>query len=164
MTDAAAETWVRLADLRAGEDAAYFRRLLDRYAQDPLGIGVVLPAEVLEKASHDLAVLPGARVYLAGVESTPCGFATCFLGYSTFRARSLLNVHDLAVLPSRRGHGIGRALLEKITRDARQLGCCKLTLEVREDNPAVEFYRAAGFLTAQTPDGPIQYLFLEKPL
>ena len=90
---------------------------------------------------------------------TAVGFATCFLGYSTFRARPLLNIHDIAVLPEWRGKSVARGLLEAIAALGRRLDCCRITLEVREDNPrARRIYERAGFVPAQCS------LFMERPL
>jgi GNAT superfamily N-acetyltransferase len=157
--------WARPARLEQAEDARHYRRLLDAYARDPMGRGAPLPAAVLQRVTGDLARQPGARSFLGGVGGVTAGFATCFLGYSTFNARPLLNIHDIAVLPAQRGRGIARALLRAIADEARSLGCCKLTLEVREDNPAARaLYRAAGFAAATGQAGPVQYLFLERAL
>lgn len=156
---------VRRARLTLAQDAADYRRLLDAYARDPKGGGAPLAPEVLERVVRDLAGHPTARVFLADTATGVAGFATCFLGYSTFRARPLLNVHDIAVLPDWRGQGIGRALLRAIAAEARALGCCKLTLEVREDNPAARaLYATEGFGPADGGGTPVQYLFLEKAL
>ena len=51
----------------------------------------------------------------------------------------------LAVAPSWRGRGIGRALLGQFADDARDRGAHRLHLEVRDGNPAVQMYRLAGF-------------------
>jgi ribosomal-protein-alanine N-acetyltransferase len=51
----------------------------------------------------------------------------------------------LAVAPSWRGRGIGRALLGQFVDDARGRGAHRLHLEVRDGNPAVQMYRLAGF-------------------
>jgi ribosomal-protein-alanine N-acetyltransferase len=51
----------------------------------------------------------------------------------------------LAVAPSRRGRGIGRALLGRFVDDARDRGAHRLHLEVRDGNPAISMYRRAGF-------------------
>ena len=70
----------------------------------------------------------------------------CFQGISTFQAKRLINIHDLAVLPSWRRQGIGRALLRAVEAHARERDCCKLTLEVQEDNePARVLYARFGF-------------------
>ena len=103
----------------------------------------------------------GARVFLAYEGDEPAGLAICFVGFSSFKAKPLVNVHDLAVAPQFRGRGIGRALLEAVAADARQLGCCKVTLEVRADNAkAIGLYRRVGFQSTQ----PAETLFLSKYL
>jgi ribosomal protein S18 acetylase RimI-like enzyme len=72
--------------------------------------------------------------------------AVCFFGFSTFQARPLLNIHDLAVVPEYRGRGVGRALLEAAEARAAERGCCKLTLEVQDANPrARQLYERYGF-------------------
>ena len=54
----------------------------------------------------------------------------------------------LAVAPKFRRRGIGWALLERFMEDARDDGCSRLHLEVRDGNPAIAMYRAAGFEAA----------------
>ena len=165
MTSPAAEPWVRATDLTTPQDAECYRILLDAYAQDPLGQGEPLPPAVLDKVVADLSSHPGARLFLAGIGSETTAFATCFLGYSTFRAAPLLNIHDIAVLPEFRRHGIARALLRAIADEARAEGCCRLTLEVREDNrPAQMLYLTSGFSSARVNGMSIQYLFMKKAL
>ena len=144
-------------------------RLLDAYARDPMGGGAGLPAEVRARLPDDLRqrTARGAALVLLARQDGPggeaIGVAVCFLGYSTFRARPLLNLHDLAVLPDARGAGVGLALLEGVADRARARGCCKVTLEVREDNAvARRLYARAGFVDS-APDGArTRTLFLEK--
>ena len=116
-------------------------------------------------------LIPGLRkhpttlILLAYVEGRPVGIATCFVGFSTFYARPLVNVHDLAILPEYRGQGIGRQLLNGVLDKAKQLGCCKVTLEVHETNRrAKQMYEAAGFAegAAREPGG--RWLFYSRPL
>lgn len=92
------------------------------------------------------------------------GVAVCFQGFSTFQARPPINIHDLAVLPGSRGRGVGKALLSAAEHEARRRGCCKLTLEVRKDNPAAGLYRALRFGAGSAGGAPIQYLLMEKRL
>jgi ribosomal protein S18 acetylase RimI-like enzyme len=95
----------------------------------------------------------------------PVGVAVCITGFSTFRARALTNVHDLAVVPGWRGRGIGRRLLAAVEDLARERGHCKITLEVREDNPAaMALYRRLGFGAGVSAGVAVQYVFLEKRL
>jgi ribosomal protein S18 acetylase RimI-like enzyme len=140
--------------------------LLDAYARDPMGGGAPLPEAVRARLGPDLRerVARGAAVVLLALrEGEAVGVAVCFVGYSTFRARPLLNLHDLAVLPAARGAGAGWALLAGVAERARALGCCKVTLEVREDNTvARRLYGRAGFVDFAPAGAPTRTLFLEK--
>lgn len=148
----------RVAFERPADVAAYLD-LLDVYARDPMGAGQGLSPEVRERLPADLARHPGVHCLLAEQDGVAVGVATCFLGYSTFRARPLLNIHDIAVLPAWRGRSVARTLLSAIDALGRELGCCKITLEVRDDNPRARgIYEHAGFRPAPCS------LFMEKPL
>jgi len=134
------------ADLNRPEHQRAIVELIDAYAGDPMGNGKPLPAEVRRKLIPGLQQHPTTLVFLAYDASTAIGIAVCFLGFSTFAAQPLINIHDLAVLPSHRGQGIGPRLLQEVAQKARAMGCCKLTLEVREDNHrARQIYEAMGF-------------------
>jgi ribosomal protein S18 acetylase RimI-like enzyme len=164
-TPARGRVSVRLADLDTPHDAALVIRLLDAYACDAMGDGEGLPECVREDLVPGLRGFPGASVLLAFVDDHPCGIAVCFQGFSTFRARRLLNIHDFAVLTAYRRRGVGAGLLTAVESLARQLGCCKVTLEVREDNgAALALYERAGFGAGRSGDRPVQHLFLEKRL
>ena len=126
------------ADLGRAEHQRAVVALTDAYARDPMGNGAPLPQEALDRLIPGLRAHPTTLVFIAYDGGQAVGIATCFLGFSTFHARPLVNVHDLAVLPARRGQGIGRRLLEAVERKARALGCCKVTLEVRDDNATAQ--------------------------
>jgi ribosomal protein S18 acetylase RimI-like enzyme len=119
--------------------------LTNAYAMDEMGGAEPLPETVLNRMIEGLRDTPGAFTLLAYIEDQPVGIANCFIGFSTFEAKRLINIHDLAVIPEVRGKGIGTALLEAVQRKARTLKCCKLTLEVRDDNPAIDLYERFGF-------------------
>ncbi len=151
------------ADLADTAHGAGILDVLDSYARDPFGGSRPLSADVRARLIPALRAQPGTLVWLALEGARPVGLAVCFLGFSTFAARPLLNVHDLAVIPERRGRGIGRALLEAAEQRARALGCVKLTLEVRSDNaPAQALYKSFGFGDFRIGDEVAQALFLEK--
>lgn len=155
---------VREADLGRPADADALVGLIDAYARDSMGGGVPLTPAVRGRLVPALREVPGRLVLLAFEGERAVGVAVCFQGFSTFQARPLINIHDLAVLPSARGRGVGRALLGAVEDEARRRGCCKLTLEVRQDNPAAGLYRALGFGAGSAGGAPAQYLFLEKRL
>ena len=139
--------------------------VLDSYASDPIGGGVPLAQDVKDRLVPELAKLPHALILLAFDGEEAVGLANCFYGFSSFAARPLLNVHDLAVIPARRGQGIGRALLAEAERRARAAGCCRLTLEVQESNERARgLYRSFGFEDLEIGDQPLRTFFLSKAL
>jgi ribosomal protein S18 acetylase RimI-like enzyme len=139
--------------------------LVDTYARDPMGGGKALPAEVRAALIPGLQRHPTTVVFLAWHREIPVGIAVCFVGFSTFLARPLINIHDLAVIPTYRGQGVGRLLLEQVAAKGTALGCCKLTLEVRADNhPAQRLYEEVGFDNAASYGGAVRVVFLEKRL
>lgn len=156
---------VREADLSDPVHARGLLEVLDEYARGALGGGAALELDVRERLVPALRDNPAALVLLALSAGRVVGVATCFLGFSTFRARSLLNVHDLAVLPEHQGQGIGAALLVAAEERALARGCCKLTLEVREDNArARRLYARRGFGDFELAGRRFPTLFLSKAL
>jgi len=151
---------VRMADLDAPEDAAAVISVLDSYASDPRGGSQPLSAEVKSRLIPGLRNHPTTRIWLAFDGPEAIGLCVGFMGFSTFQARPLLNIHDLAVVPGRRGGGVGRALLAAAEAHARESGCCKLTLEVQDDNhPARTLYERYGFRDVVYGDsGPTRFL------
>ncbi len=97
---------VREADFDDGRDVDGFIAILDSYASSPVGGGRPLALDVRERVVPMLRQHPTSLVLLAFVDDAPVGIAVCFFGLSTFRARPLLNIHDLAVLPQYRGAAI----------------------------------------------------------
>ena len=156
---------IRLADLNDSADQAATLEMIDAYARDPMGNGAPLPPDVRDRLIAGLRTHPTTLVFLAFVATSPVGVAVCFLGFSTFAAKPLINIHDLSVLPRHRGTGIGRALLQAVEAEARSRGCCKLTLEVLDENHrARRAYAAAGFGAPVYKGDEQKTLFLSKPL
>jgi ribosomal protein S18 acetylase RimI-like enzyme len=137
--------------------------LLDQYAHEPVTGGKGLATHVRNQLVDELRKQTNRLILLALVDEQPVGIAVCFQGFSTFHARPLINVHDLAVHPEYRGRGIGRRLLEEVERIARERGCCRITLEAFGINPrARALYRRLGF-TGDDVTGETEYFFM-KPL
>jgi ribosomal protein S18 acetylase RimI-like enzyme len=155
---------IREADFGDVRHRAAIVDVLDSYASDPVGGGRSLPPEVRDNVVAALRDHPTTLVLLAFCETRAVGMAVCFVGLSTFHARPLLNVHDLAVIPEFRGRGVGRRLLDAVETHARRRGCCKLTLEVQDDNArARALYERFGFVDFVVGDSaPTR--FLTKPL
>lgn len=120
--------------------------LLNAYAKGLLGFQKEIDGHVLTALVPGLERMQNAVVLLARIDDAYVGMAICFLGFSTFHAKPLINIHDFMVLKEFRGQGVGRALLKEIESIARDLDCCKITLEVQENNTtARRLYRRNGF-------------------
>lgn len=74
-------------------------------------------------------------------------------------------LEELYVIPARRGHGLGRALMEAAIELARRRGAADMHLGTSEaDVAARALYESLGFSNREGgPDGPIQY-FYEREL
>ena len=51
----------------------------------------------------------------------------------------------IAIVPSRRGRGLGRDLLEALLAQAREDGFARISLSVEPDNAAIHLYEQHGF-------------------
>ncbi len=120
--------------------------LIDSYASDPMGGSQPLEQDVLDDLMPGLAKQPNAISFIAYDNDEPVGLANCFMGFSTFEALPLLNIHDLIVLSSHRGKGVAKALFGAIEDQARAEKACKVTLEVLSGNgPAKALYSSLGY-------------------
>lgn len=156
---------VREADLARAEDAATVLELVDAYSRDAWGDDAPLSDYARANLIGGLRAQPLGLVVLAFVHAAPAGIAVCFGGFSTFAAKPLINVHDLAVRAEFRGMGVSRALLEFVESRARERGCCKITLEVLEANSrARRVYKGAGFEMPVYGGREVRSLFLTKGL
>lgn len=153
------------ADLSRIDHQSAVLALTHAYALDDMGNGGPLPADVMARLIEGLKRHPTTMIFLAYAAGQPIGIATCFRGFSTFQARPLVNIHDLAVVPEHRGRGVGFALLSAVERRAGELGCCKITLEVQENNQhARRAYERVGFAQAVYGDTTGGSLFYTKAL
>jgi ribosomal protein S18 acetylase RimI-like enzyme len=148
------------ADLSDPGQAAGFLALMNHYAMDSMGAGRPMTQETIERLVPAIVERNNITVFLARVGSEVVGIANCIEGFSTFAARPVMNLHDLAVHESMRGRGIGRRLLTAVAEKARELSCCKLTLEVLERNErAQRLYLSFGFEARPIDAPPSRTLF-----
>lgn len=133
------------ADFSNKEHTEAILTLTNQYAQDPMGLGDSLSAKTKRDLIQEMKKFPTTLCLIAFMDGTPAGLANCFYGFSTFCAAKVLNIHDLAVSPNFRGRGIGEMLLSAVEKKAAENDCCKVTLEVREDNRARNLYERQGF-------------------
>lgn len=137
------------ADLNDPRHQSAVLCMMDNYSADPMGDAKPLSDFARRNLISGLRTHPTTLVFLAFRGDQPCGIATCFRGFSTFAAKPLINVSDFFVEPAFRGQGIGRLLLEAILEEAKRKDCCKLTLEVQQNNSrARSIYEKFGFKQA----------------
>lgn len=147
------------ADLSIKEHADAILAVTNQYAKDPMGQSAPLPEASFNHLIDRLKAFPLYLGLIAWADGKPAGLANCFYGFSTFKAARVLNIHDLVVVKEFRSRGIGKALLDFAEKKAKEQNCCKITLEVREDNRAKKLYEREGFSHGQ----PTMY-FMSKEL
>jgi ribosomal protein S18 acetylase RimI-like enzyme len=159
---AATDIQVIQADLSLPEHQAAILTTTQAYALDPNGMGAPLSSESEERLIDNIRAHPGVVVLLAYDGGELAGSALCVLSFSSFMAMPILNIHDLVVLPEKRGRGLGSALIQAAEQRAADLGCCDLSLEVSENNPeARRLYERLGF-NGSKPGS--QTFFCRRPL
>jgi GNAT superfamily N-acetyltransferase len=88
---------------------------------------------------------PAAEAIVGEVDGVPQGFALFFTNFSTFLGKPGLYLEDLFVRPEARGHGLGRALLEKLIAIARERRYGRVEWSVLDWNvDAQAFYTKLG--------------------
>ena len=153
------------ADFTQPEHAEALTLLMNAYAQDPMGGNAPIEPAILAKLPKLLAARADTFTVLAYADNIPIGLANCFVGFSTFAAKELINVHDLVVLESHRYQGIGKALLAEVEKRALSRNACKITLEVLQNNaPARKAYQDVGFVPYELSPGAGVAEFWQKKL
>ena len=151
------------ADYNNPAHASAVVQLLNAYAQDPAGGGEPLSDFAKNNLVKELAARPHAFSVLAFDGAQPVGLINCIEGFSTFACRPLVNIHDVAVLPSHRGQRVGEQMLALVDEIARERGACKLTLEVLQGNrSAIKLYERVGFAAYQLDPAMGQAQFFQK--
>jgi ribosomal protein S18 acetylase RimI-like enzyme len=154
-----------LADYSSEQHSNDIISLLNDYALDPMGGGEALSSYVKENLVIELAKQYGAITVLAYIDDKPAGLINCFQGFSTFKCKPLLNIHDVVVLNQYRDQGICQKMLNKVEELATEKDCCKLTLEVLQGNEAAKkAYINYGFEAYELDPANGKALFWQKTL
>lgn len=126
--------------------------LLDAYMHDDMGLCNPLKNKHGQKVINDLFAHNSYIGFFVENDGEYIALANCFINYSTFAARPLINIHDFVVHPGHRNKGAGVFLLQGIEEYARQHGFCRINLEVRNDNHrAIALYQKFGFEECTPP-------------
>ena len=152
------KTAVRLARV---DDAHTFTRLLHEFNAE---FGESTPdAETIAERAGPLIESGDVTVLFAG--EGPDGFAQLRFRPSLYTGALNVYLEELYVVPERRGHGVGRALLEAVMGHARQRGAARIELNTSVDDVAARaLYESAGFTNREGgAEGP-QMLYYERDL
>lgn len=153
-----AEPRIRLA---SAADAPAFGRLLHAFNAE---FGEPTPnADVIAERAAPLITSGEVTVLFAG--DGPAGFAELRFRPSLYTGALDAYLEELYVVPPRRGHGLGRALLEAAMELARERGAAHIDLGTSEDDVAARaLYESAGFTNREGgPEGP-RMLYYERDL
>jgi len=153
------------ADLTSPTHANALITLLNKYALDPMGGGEALSDFTKENLASEIQKRSDTTVILAFDDEKPAGLINCIEGFSTFKCKPLINIHDVYVDASARGKGVATKLLQAVEDLAIEKKCCKITLEILEGNePAKRAYLKFGFAGYELDPEMGKAMFWEKKL
>jgi ribosomal protein S18 acetylase RimI-like enzyme len=147
--------------LASAADASAFGRLLHAFNVE---FGESTPdADLIAERATPLIASGEVTVLFAG--EGPDGFAELRFRPSLYTGALDAYLEELYVVPERRGHGLGRALLEAAMEHARGRGAAHIDLSTSEDDVAARaLYVSTGFTNREGgPEGP-RMLYYERDL
>ena len=117
--------------------------------------------EKFARRLRELIETDEATVFLAG--DGPDGLAILRFRPSLYSENLECYLAELYVVPERRGHGLGRSLMEAALAEARSRGADHMDLGTSEDDVAARaLYEKLGFTNREgKPDGPVM-LYYER--
>jgi len=123
----------------------------------PLILALIRELAEYEKLTHEVSATeddlrkwlfgkhPAAEVLIGESDGQPAAFALFFHNFSTFLGKPGIYLEDLYVRPEFRGQGLGKAMLARLARLAKERGCGRLEWWVLDWNePAIRFYESLG--------------------
>jgi ribosomal protein S18 acetylase RimI-like enzyme len=142
-------------------DAHTFGRLLHEFNAE-FGEATPDPETIAERAAP---LIESGEVTVLFAGKGPDGFAELRFRPSLYTGALDAYLEELYVVPERRGHGVGRALLEAAMEHARERGAARIDLNTSVDDVAARaLYEGAGFTNREGgADGP-QMLYYERDL
>jgi ribosomal protein S18 acetylase RimI-like enzyme len=141
---------IERCNLRETKHQDWLFELLNNYSSGAMGQNKEISLTLKDKLIDGLQKCSNAFIFFAIKNNQAIGLVVAFQNFSTFQAKQLMNIHDLIVFEGYRNQGVARELLKVIERVAIENDCCRLTLEVREDNlVAKELYEKIGFTESE---------------
>lgn len=112
-----------------------------------------------------LKKLSTTKIYLCENCNDIIGIAVCFIGFSTYKQRELLNIHDFFIRKEWQGKGIGKKFLQYIDKECVKNNLCRVTLEVYGDNTnAIKLYNQSGYIGNENSQNNCLIFAMKKDL
>jgi ribosomal protein S18 acetylase RimI-like enzyme len=151
-------TRIRLAHVG---DAHTFGRLLHEFNAE-FGESTPDPETIAERAAP---LIESGEVTVLFAGKGPDGFAELRFRPSLYTGALDAYLEELYVVPERRGHGLGRTLLEAAMDHARHRGAARIDLNTSVDDIAARaLYESAGFTNREGGPQGSQMLYYERDL
>jgi ribosomal protein S18 acetylase RimI-like enzyme len=142
----------RLALFRASRGAAWDQLPL---AADMLA--KIMEQQFLAQTQGYRSAFPQARLEIVTLDGDPVG------RLATHRDAKAVHLIDIALVPERRGQGVGEAILRTLMDEAGKAGT-PLTLQVARDNlGAQRLYHRLGFVLTAANDTHLTLRWSSKP-
>jgi ribosomal protein S18 acetylase RimI-like enzyme len=121
-------------------------------------------AQFVAARARNLIASDAATFLLVG--DPPVGIAMVRFRESVWSDKLDAYLEEFYVAPKHRGHGLGRALLERVLEFARERGASRIDLGTAVDDRAARaLYESVGFTNFERPDDPgTRMLFYEREL
>jgi len=124
--------------------------LMNEYISDRMGDGIPYTEEQKVLLVEGLKNHPSKLILFLKIDDRFAGLVNSFINFATFTVKPFINIHDVIVTHEHRNQGLGRMMIEKVIEKAVEMGCSKVTLEVREDNHNAKYlYNSLGFHDAE---------------
>lgn len=116
-------------------------------------------------AERAAPLIASGEVTVLFVGDGPDGFAELRFRPSLYTGALDAYLEELYVVPARRGHGLGRALLEAAMEHARECGAARIDLGTSEDDVAARaLYESVGFTNLEGGSEGPRMLYYERDL
>ena len=138
-------------------DAGDIGRMLDDFNRE-YGDTTPGPERIAERFRE---LMPSGDPLVLLIGDGPDGVAVMRFRPSVWADALECHLAELYVVPGERGHGLGRALLERAIELARERGANYMDLGTSEDDSVARgLYESLGFVNRErAPDGPLMYFY-----
>lgn len=134
------------ADLNDPAHADAIVKLLSALAASEFGRQQAMTDDEKAALVPGLAAFPAKQIWLASINDNICGVVICYLQFSIYSSKNMLNIHDLYTDPVFRRRGVAEGLVKTAIDWAHNQGHAFVNIEVANENShAMALYHKLGF-------------------